>query len=315
MQSTAGPDVRRQSDSLMEQIGEALDWSTVPLAQGPLVFVGIGSSAIAAELVAGYVAETTDVFVPVLSGKDVPGWIGAGTQAVLISYSGDTEEVLSAYGVLMERGSSVVAVTSGGALARSAEENGTPLVRLPGGSTSRGSLGYMVGALASMVQASGVCAVADRLRDIVGSMEVPGSPSSSGLEAERIACAVSGKVPVIYGQPDVHPACMRWRFQTVEEVSGLCFDGAIPEYNHNEIIAWTQDYCNKGRFVPVFLYDEGWSDTVRAFTEASIELIERHGVGCVVTRFEGSDVLEKNLKLIRIGDMVAARMKHKRSGS
>ena len=81
-----------------------------------IVVTGLGGSAIGGDLLRVYTAGR--MAVPVIVNRDyvLPEFVGPDTLVFAVSYSGNTEETLSAYEEARLRGASVVAVTTGGRL-------------------------------------------------------------------------------------------------------------------------------------------------------------------------------------------------------
>src|SRR5690554_6308183 len=77
---------------------------------------GMGGSAIGADLLRAYTHPSSRLPVFVNRSYEIPAWVGEETLFVACSYSGNTEETLSALELAKEAGAQVVAVTSGGAL-------------------------------------------------------------------------------------------------------------------------------------------------------------------------------------------------------
>ena len=78
----------------------------------------------------------------VADGYALPGWAGPETLVLCSSYSGNTEETLSAYDDAVERGAPRLVATTGGALAERARRDGVPVIPLPGGFQPRAAVGY-----------------------------------------------------------------------------------------------------------------------------------------------------------------------------
>ena len=93
-----------------------------------VLIAGMGGSAIGGDLAAA-VAEGQST-VPVLVHRDygLPAFVDDRTVVIASSYSGNTEEVLAALGEARRHGCPLVAITTGGELARLAEEWNAPLV-------------------------------------------------------------------------------------------------------------------------------------------------------------------------------------------
>ena len=68
----------------------------------------------------------------VSDGYALPGWAGPSTLVFASSYSGNTEETLSAYDDAVERGAPRLVATTGGALVERARADGVPVDADPG---------------------------------------------------------------------------------------------------------------------------------------------------------------------------------------
>src|SRR3989442_14321967 len=79
-----------------------------------VIVAGMGGSAAGADLLAACAAERLDVPVLVHRGYGLPALVGQRDLVIVVSYSGDTAETLSAAEAALERGSSLVAVTAEG---------------------------------------------------------------------------------------------------------------------------------------------------------------------------------------------------------
>lgn len=79
------------------------------------VFIsGMGGSSNAGKIIASLIEPTSTTHFSVYNNYGLPGWVNKNTLVVLNSYSGNTEETLSAYEVAKEKGSVVIGITTGG---------------------------------------------------------------------------------------------------------------------------------------------------------------------------------------------------------
>ncbi|MBI5837240.1 MAG: SIS domain-containing protein [Candidatus Eisenbacteria bacterium] len=109
-----------------------LDWTARPRPRA-LAVSGMGGSAIAADLLRGYLEEELEFPVAVVRDYSLPGWVTPDCLFVASSYSGNTEETLAAYLEARRRGVPRVALCSGGRLADLANEDGVPRASYPPG--------------------------------------------------------------------------------------------------------------------------------------------------------------------------------------
>src|SRR5262249_19659466 len=95
-----------------------------------VVVLGMGGSAIGGDLVRSLVADDLKLPMEVVREYDLPGYVGRRTLVIASSYSGGTEETLSAFQQAVDRGARLVALTTGGELAARAEAVGAPALPL-----------------------------------------------------------------------------------------------------------------------------------------------------------------------------------------
>ena len=120
--------------------------------------LGMGGSAMAASV--GALAVHADVPIVVHRGYGLPSWApSAGALVVAVSYSGNTEEVLSGVAEAIRSGLPLAAVTSGGEVAAESERARFPLVLVPDGLQPRAALGYQVAAVLRVLGGAGAASV------------------------------------------------------------------------------------------------------------------------------------------------------------
>src|SRR3990172_748975 len=108
---------------------EAAESVKVPRGRFSRVVVcGMGGSALAADLANAWLDLNPDIFVHRDFG--LPNEADAESLVLVVSHSGDTAETLSAFDEAVKAGRSVIAITTGGELAKRAGKFGIPLVKL-----------------------------------------------------------------------------------------------------------------------------------------------------------------------------------------
>ena len=106
-----------------------------PAASRPslVVLAGMGGSAAGGDVLAACGSAGGDVPIVVHRDYGLPASVGRGALVIASSYSGQTEETLSAAQTAVARKVPVVAITSGGPLAALADAHGLTRVLLPAG--------------------------------------------------------------------------------------------------------------------------------------------------------------------------------------
>jgi glucose/mannose-6-phosphate isomerase len=273
-----------------------------------VVICGLGGSAIGGDLARTWLGIERGLRCEVVRGYQVPGWVGAGTLAVVVSYSGDTEETLSLFEDVCDRKASVVCVASGGALASASGNRSMSCVKVPPGMVPRASFGYIFGALMGVLEASSIADPGEQFDDSQNAMSLVKSRCAMDIStaenpAKRLAHELHGFVPVVIGHGLSTPVAKRWANQLNENAKSIAFSSELPEMDHNEIVFWAADPRSQG-FSGVFL-DHDFSDPRMAKRlDATREMICRSSRAQVV-RGLGVAPLSQMLSLLLIGDYVS----------
>lgn len=298
-----------------EQIEEALAFPIINIPKRLKVCIcGVGASAMAGEIMSDFADASSDVPISVVSGMDLPKWVDKDTAVIVISYAGSTLETLSLYDQALSRGCDIICITSGGKLTENAEANGNTLIKVPKGLLPRNALGYMLGCTASVFEEMGICASRTALHDLIPSLKAFRDSISDNEESNTaldIAKILNGKIPVIYSLMNLRAAAIRWKMQINENARMIAFCGTIPEFNHNEIVGWTEDRASD-EFSLIILCDDDSADVLKYMTETLSGVLQSSGIRPYEFKARGSNDLEKNLISIMLGDFVSlylARMK------
>jgi glucose/mannose-6-phosphate isomerase len=275
----------------------------------------MGGSAIAGDLLAAW-AAAGGLRLAVWRDYDLPGWVDARTPVILSSYSGYTEETLSAARAAAARGCPLYAITSGGELgdyARAGIDDGPPFPRvaLPGGLPPRAALGHGLGALARLLGRldllAGVdaelAAAAAALRDGVARLGPASGPDSPAKAAARTAL---GRMLVVYTtSPESHAAGQRLKAQVNENGKSPALVVPFPELDHNDIVGWEVLRPRRDDFVLLLL--RSTDETARAAlrTDVTCELLAGEFHTILEFRAVGETTLARTLSLVQYGDYLS----------
>ena len=275
-----------------------------------IVVVGMGGSAVAGDVLAALAAPRLRIPVQVVRGGEVPEHCGTHTLVIASSYSGGTAETLASFEEAVRRGSRLIAITSGGELARRAEELGIGRVAVPTGFVPRAAFGFLaLGVLGALEVMGVVPAVPDDLDEAETLMrEVledcgPFVPSGRN-PAKELARSIGDRVPVIWGAEGIGSvAAMRWKTQLNENAKIPAFASEIPELDHNEVEGWSPGRGDG--FALIALRHEGEPPDVVARFPLSIEIVRSAGATVHEVRGRGRSALARLLTLTLQGDLVA----------
>jgi glucose/mannose-6-phosphate isomerase len=277
-----------------------------------LVVCAMGGSAAAGDIVAVASEGWARIPVSVVRGYRLPAAVGPDDLVACVSYSGDTEETVAAHAEAVARGARVVAVCSGGELSRRAEEEGTPVARIPGSApVPRAGLGELVGGLTGVLVSAAALPAADaevdetaRILETIAREYGPDAPAADN-EAKQIAEWVGDRIPVVWGSEGVSAsAAWRWKTAFNENAEVPAFASVLPELDHHEVVGWTGDR-GKG-FRLVILRESGEHGRVQERLDATLEEVAGSGLEWREVRSRGTSSLARAMSLAVIGDFTTA---------
>ena len=278
-----------------------------------LLVLGMGGSAIGADLVQGVLADQIPRPILVNRTYTLPAWVDRNTLVLACSYSGNTEETLSAAQRAKAKGARMLAITSGGQLADRAHREGFPLLRIPAELPPRSAVGYLAFAPLGMLVRLGwvprkslpverACAVLHRFID---SRLAPAVRTASN-PAKRLAAALVGRLPILYGASGGwEGVTYRWRTQLEENSKTLAFHHLFPESTHNEISAWLQPKSLIKQMTAIFLSDPAIHPRILRRMEFVRRIIRSQGAGVETVSVNGQTRLERLLRLVAVGDFMS----------
>jgi glucose/mannose-6-phosphate isomerase len=281
-----------------------------PAGVTSIVVVGMGGSAVAGDVLAALAFPRLKIPVQVVRSGELPAFCGPHSLVIASSYSGTTAETLAAFEEAVERGCRLLAIASGGELARRAEELETGRVTVPGGFMPRAAFGFLTLGVLGALEAMGVLPAvrrdldeADGLMRVVLEEHGPQVPSARNA-AKDLARSIDDRVPVVWGAEGIGSvAATRWRTQFNENAKVPAFASAIPELDHNEVVGWS---TGRGHgFALIALRHGGEPADVVARFPLSIEIARSSGATVNEVHARGRSALARLLTLTLQGDLVS----------
>ena len=285
------------------EIGQAAKLSSPTHTVKNVYIAGLGGSGIGADFVRSFVKK--DCPVPIIIGKgyEIPMFVDEHTLAICSSYSGNTEETLSAYRKLSAQGAKVVVISSGGTLISEAKRLDLDHIQVPQGSPSpRACLGYSIVQQLFVLFYHGFIDGSFKSEIRAASDLLNFDQSSIQDAARKVAERLTGKIPIIYAVDTMEPVAVRLRQQINENAKMLCWHHVIPEMNHNELVGWTEKHQDKA---VVYLRNKDDYKRNQIRMDINQKIISQYTDNTVEIYSKGNSFIEKALYLVHLGDWVS----------
>lgn len=274
-----------------------------------VVLGGMGGSALAALI--GTTWPGLTIPFEIVRDYDIPEYVSNKTLFIASSYSGNTEETLSALEQAEAKNAVVVVIAHGGKLEEIAAQKQYPFLKLP--DTGQPRYATLVGlkAFVSVLVGAGL-ADKELLKELTGSVEylkshvaswVATVPTASN-SAKQLALELIGKSIVVYSGAKFYPAAYKWKISFNENAKHVAWVNQYPEFNHNEFIGWTKQPTDKPYTVIDIRSNLEHPRTLKRF-EVSERLLSGVRPAPYVIIPEGKTLLQQLLWTTALGDFTS----------
>lgn len=310
----------RHIDALPDQLETAFKaGQTLPLPDSyrdiqHVVILGMGGSAISADLLCALAAPHSPASLAVLRGYDLPAH-AAGPRTLVIgsSYSGNTEETLAAFeqAAAPSRRTKLLALTTGGRLAEMAGRSGSPVWDIRYSSPPRAALGYSFGLLLALAARLGLLPdpaanLAATVSTLRAQMQVIGAQSPVAKNpAKRMAGQMMERIPVLFGADLLAPVARRWKGQINEIAKSPAHFEELPEADHNAVVGSMFPESLLSKYILLFLRAPSNHPRNLRRLEATRHIFMTHGFNTDTIDATGHSRLAHLLTALHFGDYTA----------
>ncbi len=216
------------------------------------IICGVGGSNLAAGVIKGWkpkldMIQHRDYGLPDIEESELKEKL-----IVLSSYSGNTEETISAFRESLARKLPLIVISKGGELLKLARENNAPYIQLPDAKTQpRFAMGFSIKATLKAMGEESI------LTDINGEADSFNSEEYKEI-GKSIADTMGDKIPLIYSSHQNSGLSYFWKINFNETVKLPAFFNTWPELNHNEMIGFESKIFDgklNHKFAFIFLND------------------------------------------------------------
>lgn len=307
-------------DGLPEQFERAWQYAqNLPLSDDlakveQIVICGMGGSAIGGDVMAAFAAERIALPITINRSYTLPGWVlDDKTLVIASSYSGNTEETLSAYAQATESGAQVLGITTGGQLGEQLAANNQIAWLFPDEiGHPRAAIGWSVSLLLALIWRLGwVEGLDEEFASAVARLKaerdlLKADVALADNPAKRISTALEGKLPMFVAAGAFEPIARRWKGQFNENANTAAIFETLPEMNHNAVVGVEYPTAGIENLAAIFIASEV-VDHPRVFLrhQLTAQLMRDAGIVTEIVEPVGETLLEKILTAIQLGDYLS----------
>ncbi|MBI1939593.1 MAG: bifunctional phosphoglucose/phosphomannose isomerase [Ignavibacteriales bacterium] len=266
-----------------------------------IVLTGLGGSAIGGELLQNFFRTELKYPYTVNRNYELPAYANEETLVLASSYSGNTEETISALNQAIEKKCQIICVTTGGKMEEIATKNKIPCGKLQKGYQPRFALWINFFTLLKMLHSLKL--VPDQNENVAQAIDLLKRKGDEYSKEQNAALSLAeslvGYIPVMYAVSDYTSVVgTRFKGQFNENSKQHAFFAYYPELDHNEIMGWEGFKPEQINIKLLNILDEDYHPQVKKRFEITSEVIKK-------TCAEVIDIKssEKNSKL-RLVDLI-----------
>jgi glucose/mannose-6-phosphate isomerase len=273
-----------------------------------VVIVGMGGSAIGGDIARRLALAESKLPVRVHRDYGLPAFVDETTLVIASSYSGNTEETLSAFTESLKTLARKLVITSGGKLKHLAENEGIPAFVIDYQAPPRAAFPSNFVPLVGIFQKLGL--LGDKSADLQEALDILNKLSTDFIEtrplasnpAKQLANKLWGHIAVIYGAEMFSEVAQRWKEQFNENSKAWAFFESFPELNHNAVAGYEFPLEAKERLYVILLHSASLRPRSLHRYEATAKLLSNVGIAYEFAEARGESPLAQVMSLILLGD-------------
>ena len=275
-----------------------------------VLIAGMGGSAIGGDLLNDCLYKEQAPPIIVRRDYKLPYHISNKSLVIASSYSGNTEESISACQDALNKGAKVIVLTHArdGALSRLADKARLPKMFVESEGEPRSAIGYCL--LMPLAIMQSLKMITSKDQDVLEAIQVlstviqrlKSSIPATNNPAKILAGQLFNKLTVIYGAEHLSGASRRWETQINENAKTMAFSGTIPEIHHNAVEGFGSPKGLKNKMAIVLLNAMGLTERTKSRYTITRDLLQSATISNYTVDGIGKGVLAQLLSSVVFGD-------------
>ena len=276
-----------------------------------IVVAGMGGSAIGGDIARLILQNELKIPMYICRNYKLPNWVNNDSLVICSSYSGNTEESLSAFEDALKKKAQIIAISTGGVLSKKIKELGLDLITIPSGLQPRAALALSFVPMLYLFKSLNLIEI-NKINDLIKAidkielMRDVYNKKTNENPAYLLSKKIYQTLPVIYGENEsLAILAVRWKGQLSENAKMLAFHNELPEMNHNEIVGWENNSELINKISIIWLKDESDHPRTKIRQISSKKIINNLPARHESVSLEGFTIVERYLNMIHLGDWVS----------
>lgn len=307
----------RRLPAQVEQAWEEVSSLKIPkacAAVNNVVICGMGGSALGGRIVDSLMADRVRTPIEVISDYDVPNYVGPKSLVIATSYSGNTEETVSAAHRALIKKAEIFGITTGGKLAEFLKKEKIPAyIYEPKENPSnqpRLGLGYSIAATMAILARCGFITLAEEdIKSALSSLRKFSQefdncvPENKNL-AKRMALKLRGKIPILIASEHLIGALHAFKNQLNEGSKTFSASFDIPELNHHLMEGLRNPAMAKEYLYFLFFESKLYSSRIQKRYPITREVVEKNEVDYGVYPLRSGKKIQQIFEVLSFGSFV-----------
>lgn len=292
------------------------DWQETPIPTHyvnakNILILGMGGSGIGAALIAALARRECPMIVEVCRDYTLPAWVDKNTLVIGVSYSGYTEETLTAFKAAVAKTDKLITIGTGGTLASMGSNHKALHYEVKYSSQPRQALGYLFVSLLAIL--AKLRLLSFKTSDIEEAMillkgllkkvdvDVPVYRNQAKILAQKLV----NRIPVVLAADPLTEVARRWKCNLNEDAKTCAYFEEVPEMNHNALVG-LEFPENLGQKILVIILESRHNHPRNKLRQNIMtQILSGRRIPCETVMMEpAGSILAEILQMILLGDYV-----------
>lgn len=275
-----------------------------------VIISGMGCDRIVADVLKKSLEEISPLPIEVVGDYNTASYINEETLIIPLSYSGLTLEVLSFVKKILalKKRPKIFAIIGGGKLEEIAQKENFPFYKFSGYGASRGNIGYLIFALALLLEKIGLFKEEKKywlnFIEKVKKLNEQCDPkiSTDKNPAKNLAYKIFDRAPIILGAQHLWPTAQRFKKLFNENSKNFSFAEEVPEFFHNSVVGIDHPFRLKDEVFFISLESNFYDQRIKVALSLFKEELKKRGFNSETINYPGQSKFEEAFLGIVLGD-------------